>query len=120
MNRDKLGGLDQFTGGDQQFIHPISGIRYTEGIRLLAEHGDCYWLIDAIASYQPQLMRMPALRQFQCWDLKVHPDKSCVLSCREDTDIEPVVRQEIQYTDFPLAQISLWVEQGVLLLPSEH
>lgn len=120
MNCEKLRELDQFTGGDRQYIHPISGIRYTEGIRFLAEHADCYWLIDAIASYQRELMKIRALREFQCWDLKVNPDKSCVLTCREDTDIQPVVRQEIEYTDFPLAEISVWVEQGVLVLPSEH
>jgi hypothetical protein len=33
------------------------GLRYTDGIKTLAEGAECYWLMDAIASYQPQLKR---------------------------------------------------------------
>ena len=45
------------------------GIRYTEGVKTLAEKGECFWLLDAIASYQrvpthqvqSQPPRIPAL-----------------------------------------------------------
>lgn len=120
MNIENLNNLNQFTGGETYHVNPIGKMRYTEGVQYLAENGDCYWLIDAIASYQPKLMKIETFQYMQFWELKVNADKSCVLTCREDSGIEPVVRQEIEYTDFPLAEIKLWVEQGVLILPSEH
>jgi hypothetical protein len=43
---------------------------------------------------------------------------------REDTGLQPVVTQEIVYTDFPCGTFTLWVEgsgrERVLLLPSQH
>ena len=119
MNIENLKHLSQCTGGDQYHGNPIGGLLYTDGVQYLAENADCYWLIDAVASYQPQVNRTPALRDFQVWTLAVK-DRSATLTCRADSDEPPVVTQEIEYTDFPLPEITLWVEGGVLLLPSEH
>jgi hypothetical protein len=47
MNLDNLKNLDQFTGGDTYYVNPIGRLRYTEGIKYLADSADCYWLIDA-------------------------------------------------------------------------
>lgn len=49
----------------------------------------------------------------------VNPDNSAVLTCERDTD-EPMITQEIPFTDFPLAEITLYLCDGVLLLPSEY
>jgi hypothetical protein len=46
-------GLQHFCGTEQYFKH-LFGLRYTEGVAYLAKNGECYWLIDAIASHQPQ------------------------------------------------------------------
>ena len=116
MNLENLKLLDQFTGGDTYYRNPIGNLRYTEGIKYLADNADCYWLIDAIGSYQRKLLDL----DFQFWELTVKPDYSCTLICRLDTHLAPVVRQEIEFTTFPLPEIKVWVEQGVLLLPSEH
>jgi hypothetical protein len=112
------GDLTQFTGSDTWYEHP-TGLLYTEGVNYVAEHGGAYWLIDAIASYQPQLRRNPELNEFQLWELEVE-DSGAVLTCRPDSDQPVVVRQKIEYTDFPLAKIKLYVEGGTLLLPNEH
>lgn len=120
MNIKNLRNLNHFTGGDTYFVNPIGRLRYSEGVRYLAENADCYWLIDAIASYQPKLGQIDTFRYLQFWNLIVNEDRAGVLACREDSGIEPVVRQEIEYTDFPLAEIDLWVEHGMLILPSEH
>ncbi len=58
------------------------------------------------------------LRDFQFWKLVV-TGTSAVAICYRDIDDE-AFRQEIKFTDFPLPEISLYVEGGVLLLPSEH
>jgi hypothetical protein len=121
MNTQALSGLDQFTGSENYFQH--LGIRYTDGIQFLASNADCYWLIDAIASYQPALCQNPRLFDFQFWELKVTDhdgSKSAVLTCTDGDSEVPVITQQIEWTDFPLPTIRLYVERGVLLLPSEH
>uniref|UniRef100_UPI001D014B85 DUF6876 family protein n=1 Tax=Nostoc sp. MG11 TaxID=2721166 RepID=UPI001D014B85 len=89
-----------------------------EGVKHLAQITQCYWLLDAIGSYQHQLQSNPRLRDFQVWRLVVE-NKSSTLICEEDTDIE-VLRQSIPYTDFPLPEITLYLAQKVLMLPSEY
>ncbi|UJB73219.1 hypothetical protein HRE53_31440 (plasmid) [Acaryochloris sp. 'Moss Beach'] len=100
------------------------GILYTEGIRTLAMKGECYWLLDAVASHQPTqaIKSNPNLREFQLWMLTVNENHSAVLACYEDSPntCAPVITQDIPSTDFPLPEIKLYVEYGVLLLPSEH
>ena len=40
--------------------------------------------------------------------------------CTDGND-NKLVSQKIYYTDFPLEEgITLWVENGIILLPSEH
>ncbi|ABW31937.1 DUF6876 family protein [Acaryochloris marina] len=100
------------------------GIRYTEGVKTLAEKGESFWLLDAIASYQRvRLIKYnPNLQEFQLWLLTVNDDHSAVLACYEDSPstCSPVITQDIPFTDFVLPEIKLYVEYGVVLLPSEH
>jgi hypothetical protein len=109
-------------GGNYLVGHWTRRLNFTKGVHVLAEKGGAYWLIDAIASHQidKRLVRSQRLREFQLWELKVHADRSCTLTCRGDSNDKPVITQEIEYTDFPLDEITLYVEGDVLLLPSEH
>jgi hypothetical protein len=95
---------------------------YTDGIKVLAENAGAYWLIDAIASHQKTAQKK--LDWFQLWELTKQPNNTWLLTCRADTGETPVVSQEIEYSDFPLNSIKLYVEGSgdryVLLLPSEH
>ncbi|MEL7089572.1 MAG: DUF6876 family protein [Planctomycetota bacterium] len=44
--------LRRFTGDDIRYRHELNpSVIYTPGVRYLAEQGQAYWLIDAIASY---------------------------------------------------------------------
>ncbi|WGV29143.1 DUF6876 family protein [Halotia branconii] len=110
--------LEQFTGSSVVYRHWLGVLRYTEGVKYLAESTQCYWLLDAIGSYQGQLQSNPELRDFQIWHLIVQ-EKTATLICGEDTDKE-VLRQQIKYTDFPLPEIKLYLAQKVLMLPSEY
>ena len=93
----------------------------TDGIYALAEAAECYWLLDIIGSYQSN---SKLDRYFQVWRLTKNEDGSAVVVGMNDT--KPVITQEIEYTDFPLDSIDIWLEAcdgfpgGVLLLPSEH
>ena len=123
--------LSQFNGTENYYKHSL-GFSYTDGINFLAENAECYWLLDAIGSYQHKLRLNPMLRDFQLWLLVVgnnhpfiKPEAECmaVLTCWEDTPVKgkkPAVSQQIHLTDFPLSEIKLYFEFGVLLLPTEH
>lgn len=117
--------LAQQTGTSGYQRH-MFGMLFTDGIAELAEAAGAYWLIDAIASYQSKSSKrmIQACGAFQLWELAVDlVKKTAVLTCRADSETPVLIRQKIQYTDFPLASIKLYVESGerrVLLLPSEH
>jgi hypothetical protein len=42
------------------------------------------------------------------------------LTCREDTGNKPLISQSIEFSDFPLEYIKIWVIDKVALLPSEY
>lgn len=116
-------GLLHFTGGDVLYQHWLRCLRYTEGVKYLADKAGAHWLIDVVASYQPdkRVRLNQRLQEFQLWILRRSDvDDSCTVACFEDSSEPPVLSQNIPYTDFPLREIKLYVENGVLLLPSEH
>ncbi|MGY3130099.1 hypothetical protein ACVWZM_000781 [Bradyrhizobium sp. USDA 4501] len=110
--------LRQFTGTTQWFRHSLMrNITYTDGVQFLAEMGGAYWLIDKVATLQLE----PKVRaeEFQSWKLKVSDDRKAVLTC-DDGNHNIIHSEVIEFTDFPLDQVELWVEGSVILLPSEH
>ena len=115
---DLEAGLAQFSGTEHWYKHGLCrNFLYTDGVKYLAENAACYWLIDLIATVQPEVQRIhPDLREMQFWTLDVKPDKSAVLKCERDSD-EIKYRYELEFTDFPLKQARIWVQrsEGVLL-----
>ena len=110
--------LDGFYGTGQWYKFSF-GLLLTDGTHYLCQNG-AGWLMDAIAFYQYKLRHLPRLRDFQLWELTLNKTGSgAVLTCREDSDQKPVVRQRIAFTDFPF-NIKIYVEGNVILLPSEH
>lgn len=114
----KAEDLEGFTG-TESYYKGICGILFTDGIKYMAETGGAYWLIDAIASYQ--ITSRIKAEPFQLWKLKKNTENnSAVLTMQPDSDQPEMVRQEIPFTDFPLDNITLYVCDNVLLLPSEY
>ena len=111
--------LKEFTGSTALHRHWLPNFHYTEGVRFLAERTRCYWLIDLIAILQLRAWRDAWLRQFQLWELFVKKDGSAILACSRDSE-DVAFREVIKATDFPIAYVHLYVEGGVLMLPSEH
>ena len=109
----------QFFIGTTEYHRHWSGMRLTDGVKFLAETANAYWLLDVIASWQPKALRDPALQEFQLWELFVRPDHSATVVCSRDSE-DKAFQQEIKYTDFPLEYVRLYVEQRVMLLPTEH
>lgn len=114
--------LHQFTGTEHYYRHSLDrSYLYTDGVQYLAEKAGAYWLVDAIIFNQRKkpFSSNPALSEFQCWRLKVLEGNRATLTC-DDGNKNIVFTQQIPFTDFPLKDISLWLENKVLLLPSEH
>lgn len=116
-------GLINFCGSET-FTRHMPGIILTEGALWLAENAGAFWLMDAIWSHQHLCRKDAMLRDMQFWKLKVNEDKSAVLTCERDEG-NVAIRQEIEYTDFPLKEIKLYCAPSgngkdyTVLLPSE-
>lgn len=117
--------LNQFTGTENYFsFNPIFGKHViTDGVKYLAEKAQCYWLLDAIASYHGTIIKkLPNSISFQVWRLVVNKSKG-KLQLVENEKV--LIEQKIKYTDFPMDKIVLYVAQSganqfVIMLPSEY
>lgn len=114
--------LKEFRGTSQYHKHLFPGkspILLTDGCEFVRESCKAHWLFDAILSYQLD-QRLKNV-SFQIWELRQQmKDLSWLLSCQEDSGKKPVISQRIEFSDFPIESIKIWVIQGVALLPSEY
>ena len=127
-------GLSQFGGSEEYHrLSPLHGkLVATDGVAWLAEKADAYWLVDAIAAWQPTAQKDEMLRNFQLWTLTKnradhqHP-QGARLTCWRDTDNEAFHR-DMEFTDFPLDGIRLYACSGeyggrpviILMLTGEY
>jgi len=114
--------LNQFHGIAQYYKHLFPGkspLLITEGCKYVRDICKAYWLFDAILSYQCDKVLKGV--NFQIWELKrLKIDLSWQLTCKEATNIKPLIRQSIELSDFPIDYIKIWVIDKVALLPSEY
>jgi hypothetical protein len=114
-----LGDLRQFSGSETWYRHGlVRHILDTEGAQYVAEQGRAYWLLDEIALTQKG-NRDVAGEPFQLWTLEVRKDRTALLTC-EDGNGNPMLCKQIEYTDFPLDRIQLYLTNNTILLPSEY
>ena len=138
--------LAQFTGSESVYRHSlVRNIVYTEGAQYVAEKGGAYWLLDKIATLNaPYGDKRVRAEEFQVWKLTVHAEESnspvmvgalltsrngkrgpnAVLSCsdggKNGHKSKVVYIENIEYTDFPLPEITLWFTNNTIFLPSEY
>lgn len=107
--------LAHFTGSES-FARYLGGYVLSEGALHVAQEGGAFWLIDVIFSHQtdPKV----AKEEFQVWTLQVM-DGGAVVTC-DDGNGNVITKQEIEYTDFPLPKITLWLQNKTIFLPSEY
>ena len=114
--------LRQFTGTESYHKHLFPGrspLLLTDGCDFIRTHCNAHWLFDAILSYQCETILRHV--NFQLWELRQSKkDLSWILTCREDSNLKPLISQKIQFSDFPLDYLKLYVIQGIALLPSEN
>jgi hypothetical protein len=103
---------------------PLSNVVYTDGVKYMADEAGADWLIDEIVLAQ----RRPRVagEEFQTWKLKVEPSQQASLTCfraaplSEDGGDDVVYKKRIDFTDFPIDEISLYCVRGTLMLPNEY
>ena len=114
--------LSQFHGTEEYHKHLFPGkspILLTDGCKYVRDACKAFWLFDAILSYQCEKILKGS--NFQIWELKqLRKDLTWQLTCREDTGKKPLITQSIEFSDFPLEYIKIWVIDKVALLPSEY
>ena len=112
-----LAQLCQFTGTSQYYYHPnFRTLNYTDGVKFVAQEMEAYWFLEHVLIHQtiPEAKGM----EFQVWKMVVK-DSSAIITI-DDGNGNVVKEFKIPFTDFPLDEITFWVEGNVLLLPSEH
>jgi len=110
--------LSQFTG-TENYYRLIGNHLLTDGTKFLAEHCQCFWMMDAIVSH---LIELGTADWFVV--IKTEVNNASAVMRYEDGNGHEHARQAIPYTDFPLASITLYAcwdgEHWVIMLPSEY
>lgn len=124
------------TSGTEEWHKHWLGMLYTDGIKHLADTCGAHWLLDLVASHQPDIrvmLKRAYLGSFQVWRIRWIDDKfpRWIVDCWSDTPggnppDEPksvqLVEQTLEFTDFPkdLSGFEFWVEGDTMLLKAEH
>jgi len=109
--------------GSEQFVRHGLNRKYicTEGVQFLAERAGAYWLLDKIALHGSRKIDK---EDFQVWKLTINADRTATLTTGDGND-DVIKREKLTYTDFPLAEITLWAVRNefdgfTIMLPSEY
>ena len=111
--------LQQFHGTGNYHKHSLANgisILLTDGASFIREKGNCFWLFDFIVAYQTHKQIREQI--FQVWKLQKE-NSSWKISC-EDGNKNIIYSRKIEFSDFPLDEISIWFVDGVAMLPSEY
>ncbi|PZD70209.1 hypothetical protein C1752_16673 [Acaryochloris thomasi RCC1774] len=112
--------LRQFLPSPTRHKH-FTGLLYTDGLLYMVEELEMEWLVLAIATHQKgsSITESKELQTFQCW--KFHNGSTPILFCYKDRlNKSPEFGRQVRSTAFPLPELELFVDKGVLMLPSEY
>lgn len=108
----------QCNGTDNYYRIAFCPFIYTDGVKLVADLCGAYWLIDGILS--KQRLRIIMEQEFQVWNLDNDIGHSRARLTCHDGDGFDVFLEIIPFTDFPLKEITFYLENDVLYLPCER
>lgn len=121
MNSEQiLASLSHFTGTESYYrVYPH--LLLTDGVQFLAVEAGCFWLMDVIASHLPAV---PTDEYFCVATLERNGEGAHFELVNDVPATKYYATQEIEYTDFPLQRIKLYVSRAgdefVCMLPSEY
>ena len=105
--------LEQFTGTEHYYQYTF-GTKLTDGVMYMATEAKCFWFLDVIVSWQPELKG----QEFQIWKLK-KCGEAWLVTCDDGNDNE-LARQVVEYSDFNYDSAEVWFINEVMLLSSEY
>ena len=106
----------------------------TSGVMDHCEANRCYWVLDTLASYVPELAKKKGMDYFLIMEVEVKPDKTAIFTIsqesRTDDDYITLICQALDYTDLK-ESLKFWAInesagdydpacQTVVLLPEEY
>lgn len=109
--------LKQFYGTEHYYqTHPLIEVFMTDGVRYFADRAEAHWLIGEIA-----LNRYYKLKQEDFIVVKTRNTSKGVVVQYEDGNNNVLMTDQYSGSSLPEdGKYTLWVEQNVILLPSEH
>ena len=125
MTKDQL--LDELRNfyGTEAYYRTNPGLLATDGVKFLADNAHCYWLLDMVWSYLPVLRKSRDTFFIVALTKEGVRDPGAIFSIQDDIPPnQTYAQQTIEYTDFPLDEIVLYLsateEEFVLMLRSEY
>lgn len=115
--------IQHFNGSLVLYQIPIIGTKFTEGIKYLAEAGECFWLVTDTSVIAKSLMDKS---RFISIDFKKFTEEEKTIMGYEAkidySDGNGLIFETQKYhlTDFPLDEIRLFFVDDTLMLPSEY
>lgn len=110
--------LKTFTGTENYYHHSLglASIKYTDGVKFLADTAGSYWLLDEVllGQIRPKIKFEP----FQTWKLEVKKNSGTIIVT--DGNNKKLFQRKIKFTDFPLDSIELFYTDNVLMLTGEY
>ena len=123
QNNHLIEQLQGFCGSTTCYKISLVQAHYTEGIKYLADHAQCHWLITDAAVV--------------CKSLKNKSNFIVILFKRNSTSVQErthkeakityangngiiLYEQEYEFTDFPLDELRLFFVDDMLMLPNEY
>ena len=109
--------------GTEHYYRIMPNILMTDGAKFVADKGEAYWLITAIASYLPNFTQNES---FIVANLTVtRTATACTALLKLDDGNDNILAEQfIEYTDFELDEIRFYAcytgDAWLLMLPTEY
>ncbi len=110
--------LNKYHGTEHYYKIPFSKCLYTDGINALIDNCKCWWLISdlGIEVTARKELQVP----FLVVTIKVNDDKTALITMKEDTNLKPIYKKKLTYTDFPLKEYEFYLIDNIFLLKGEY
>lgn len=109
----------QYTG-TQDWYKYMAGYLLTDGTHGIATETQSFWFLDIIVSYKFDKKQRMKNVYCQRWVLQRKGDTDSFEIIGHNDDNEAVIRQDIEFSDFPFDSYEVLVCNNVILLPSEN
>ena len=113
MNLAQFTGTENYWRSNKMFA---PNMVHTDGVQYFIEQAHAYWFLDFVA-----ITVFPLLKQhpFLSVQLLVKDDSTATITV-EDGNSEPLMTEEIDYTDCPSGEYHFFLTDNVFLLTNEY